>query len=161
MRKNSKNEVFNQEEVAPLSLDELVYLGAIERVKFALEKERMEFLEARKGLRLEDGRSGFVGNGYGKERSLLTPVGELKLQVPRVENRGITGEDGETETFESTIAPRYRRKSMTIEETIPLLYLHGLSTNDFVPALRKMFGSKANGLSASSISRMLDTWKDE
>jgi len=161
MRKNSKNAVLNQEEVAPLSLDELVYLGAVERVKFALEKERMDFLESKKSFRLEDGRLGFVGNGYGKERSLLTPVGELKLQVPRVENRGITGKDGEIEEFESAIAPRYRRKSMTIEETIPLLYLHGLSTNDFVPALRKMFGSKANGLSASSISRMLDTWKDE
>jgi len=159
MRKNSNKVIFMQEE---LTLDELVYAGAVERVKLGLERNREQSLMARKNLRLESGKKGFVGNGYGKERSLLTPVGELRLNVPRVENRGkFVGEDGNIEQYESEIAPRYRRKSLTIEETIPLLYLHGLSTNDFVPALKRMFGEKASGLSASTISRMLETWKDE
>ena len=43
---------------------------------------------------------------------------------------------------------------------LPLLYLHGLSTGDFVPALEGFFGSAA-GLSASVITSSPTAWQGE
>jgi putative transposase len=103
-----------------------------------------------------------VSNGFGEERSIQTPLGTISTAVPRTRNRGcVLNTEGSLENFKSGIIPSYSRKSLTMEETIPLLYLHGLSTNDFIPALKKMFGEKASGLSPSTISRMLDQWDGE
>jgi transposase-like protein len=113
-------------------------------------------------FKLENGNMAVVANGFGKERTVLTQIGPVSVNNPRAYNRGkVKDENGEVIDFESRIAPRYVRKSMTVEETIPLLYLHGLSTNDFIPALKKMFGEKAAGLSPSTVSRMLQDWKVE
>jgi putative transposase len=162
MRKNNRNIVVNQEEVKLLSLEEIVILGIEERVRMALIQERGNFLKAMEHFRMENGNHAIVANGFGKERTILAQTGPVSITNPRVYNRGkVKNEAGEFIEFESQIAPRYIRKSMTVEETIPLLYLHGLSTNDFIPALKKMFGNKAAGLSSSTISRMLQDWKAE
>ena len=162
MRKNSRENAVNQEELKALSLEEIVLLGVEERVRFALVQERGNFLKAMERFKLENGNMAVVANGFGKDRTILTQMGPISVNNPRAYNRGkVKDENGELIDFESRIAPRYMRKSMTVEETIPLLYLHGLSTNDFIPALKKMFGEKAAGLSPSTVSRMLQDWKSE
>ncbi len=162
MRKNSRESVVNQEEVKDLSLEEIVLLGVEERVRMALVRERGNFLKAMEHFKLGNGNMAVVANGFGKDRTILTQIGPISVNNPRAYNRGnVRDEDGEIICFESRIAPRYARKSMTVEETIPLLYLHGLSTNDFIPALKNMFGEKAAGLSPSTVSRMLQDWKVE
>lgn len=162
MRKNSRENAVNQEEVKALSLEEIVLLGVEERVRFALVQERGNFLKTMEHFKLENGNMAVVANGFGKERTVLTQIGPVSVNNPRAYNRGkAKDENGELIGFESQIAPRYVRKSMSVEETIPLLYLHGLSMNDFIPALKKMFGEKAAGLSPSTVSRMLQDWKGE
>ena len=162
MKKDSNRNEVKQEEKGLLSIEEIMLLGAVENVKMALIAERGDYLKAMDRLRLEDGRAAIVANGFGKERTLQTPLGKIDVEAPRTRNRGgIKNESGEIENFVSKIAPPYARKSLSVEETIPLLYLHGLSTNDFIPALKQMFGKDAAGLSPSSISRMLDGWKNE
>lgn len=162
MRKNSRENAVNQEEVTALSLEEIVLLGVEERVRFALVQERGNFLKAMERFKLENGNMAVVANGFGKERTVLTQIGPVSVNNPRAYNRGkVKDENGELIGFESQIVPRYVRKSMSVEETIPLLYLHGLSMNDFIPALKKMFGEKAAGLSPSTVSRMLQDWKVE
>src|SRR6266511_635733 len=56
--------------------------------------------------------------------------------------------------------PPYARRSPKVAEVLPLLYLHGLSTKDFVPALAEFFGTSA-GLSASAITRLTTSWSAE
>jgi len=168
MKKYSNKNGLKQEKVTEkekervLSLEEIVLLGVEERVRIALIKERGDYLKAMEGFRLENGTRAIVANGFGEERSVLTPIGPVMVNNARTRNRGdVRDEYGKPENFKSKIVPPFSRKSMSIEEAVPLLYLHGLSTKDFVPALKKMFGGKADGLSASSISRMLDEWKEE
>ena len=60
----------------------------------------------------------------------------------------------------SAILPPWCRKSPKVTEVLPLLYLHGLSSKDFVPALEEFFGSGA-GLSASAITRLTEAWQEE
>jgi len=62
--------------------------------------------------------------------------------------------------FSSAILPPWCRKSPKITEVLPLLYLHGLSSKDFVPALEQFLGSPA-GLSASVITRLTEAWQEE
>jgi len=162
MKKHTSKKEVKQEEIKALSIEEIILLGAKERVRMVLLQERGDYLKAQEHLKFENGKRAIVSNGFGEERSIQTPLGPVNTAVPRTRNRiGLLNEEGVLENFKSRILPSYSRKSLTIEESIPLLYLHGLSTNDFVPALKKMFGGKADGLSASSISRMLDEWKDE
>lgn len=162
MKKHTSRNEVRQEKIQPVTLEEIILAGAVERVKMTLIQERGDYLKAQGHLKQEDGKNAIVSNGFGEERSVQTPLGPVSTAVPRTRNRiGTLSEDGTLENFKSTILPSYSRKSLTIEETIPLLYLYGLSTNDFVPALKKMFGEKAIGISASSITRMLESWKDE
>lgn len=162
MEKHTNRTEVKQEEIKALSIEEIILIGAEERVKMVLLQERGDYLKAKEQLKQENDKNAIVSNGFGEERTVQTPLGPVSTAVPRTRNRsGLLNEEGNLENFRSSILPSYSRKSLTIEETIPLLYLHGLSTNDFVPALKKMFGEKAIGISASSITRMLDTWKDE
>lgn len=173
MKKNNSKDAFNQEEmeavsmeagneIKGLTIEELVLLGAVERVQAALVQERGDYLEARRHFKLEDGGQAIVGNGYGKHRRVKTPLGDIVVRSARANNKGeIRNEAGELDKFVSKILPPYRRRSMSLEETLPLLYLHGLSTSDFIPALKKMLGEKAAGLSPSTIGRMLKVWATE
>jgi putative transposase len=62
--------------------------------------------------------------------------------------------------FASAILPPWCRKSPKISEVLPLLYLHGVSSKNFVPALEQFLGSRA-GLSASAITRLTEEWQEE
>ena len=80
--------------------------------------------------------------------------------APRVNDKRIDPETGERQRFSSAILPPWARKTPQIGEVLPLLYLHGLSSGDFVPALGQFLGS-TKGLSASTITKLTETWKAE
>ena len=84
-----------------------------------------------------------------------------RLRAPRVNDKRVDLESGERKTFSSRILPAYARRSPKVTDVLPVLYLHGLSTGDFGPALRDLLGEDASGLSASSISRLTEQWQAE
>lgn len=137
-----------------VTLDELVAEGARRMLMAGLEAEVADYIEHHTGLVDEAGHRLVVRNGRAAERSLMTGAGSLPVQAPRVNDR----RDGHR--FSSYILPRYARRSPKVADVLPVLYLRGLSTGDFAPALSEFFGSDA-GLSATSIGRLLETWGDE
>ena len=99
-------------------------------------------------------------NGSHQPREVLTSAGAVEVIAPRVNDRRSDPETGERRRFSSAILPPWCRKTPKITEVLPLLYLHGLSSGDFGPALGQFLGSSA-GLSASVITKMTETWKAE
>ena len=101
-----------------------------------------------------------VRNGHAEPRSLVTGAGPLEVRAPRVDDRRVDEETGEKMRFRSSILPPWARKSPKVAEVLPLMYLHGMSSGDFAPALEEFFGSAA-GLSASVITRLTTDWQQE
>ena len=87
--------------------------------------------------------------------------GTVRLRAPRVDDRRSDPETDERMRFSSKILPRYARRSPKVSDALPVLYLRGLSTGDFEPALRELLGEDASGLSPSSISRLTEQWRQE
>lgn len=108
----------------------------------------------------ENGRRLVVRNGYQRPRDVLTAAGSVEVRAPRVNDKRVDAETGERQRFSSVILPAWARKSPQMCEVLPLLYLHGLSSGDFGPALEQFLGSGA-GLSASTITRLTAQWQDE
>ena len=104
------------------------------------------------------GRRGVVRNGHLPKRALQTPLGDITVQQPRVRDRR---PDDERETFRSAILPPYLRKTPSLEALYPWLYLKGLSTGDFGEALQALLGADAQGLSATTITRLKTVWEQE
>jgi putative transposase len=136
------------------TLDELVVEGARRMLIAGLEAEVTDYIERHQELVDEAGHRLVVRNGKAEERSLMTGAGSLKVRAPRVNDRR------EGRLFSSYILPKYARRSPKVADVLPVLYLRGLSTGDFAPALSEFFGSDA-GLSATSITRLVETWTDE
>ena len=135
-------------------LDELVCEGARRMLVAALETEVAGYVESHLELIDESGHRLVVRNGKAGERTLVTGAGTLRIRAPRVDDRR------EGYRFSSSILPRYARRSPKVGDVLPVLYLRGLSTGDFAPALTEFFGSDA-GLSASTITRLIETWSTE
>jgi len=108
----------------------------------------------------ENGRRLVVRNGSHQPREVLTSAGAVEVTAPRVNDRRVDADTGERARFASAILPAWCRKTPKITEVLPLLYLHGLSTGDFVPALGQFLGSSA-GLSAPVITKLTEAWKAE
>jgi len=106
------------------------------------------------------GRRLVVRNGHHNEREVLTAAGAVRVRAPRVNDKRVDPETGERQRFASAILPAWARKSPQMSEVLPLLYLHGLSSGDFAPALEQFLGTGA-GLSATSITRLCAQWQDE
>jgi transposase-like protein len=140
-------------------LDVIAREGARRLLAAALEAEVAEHLEAARGERDDNGHAMVVRNGHAREREVVTVAGAVPVSTPRVNDRRLGG-DGERMRFRSSILPPYARRSPAVTEVLPLLYLHGLSTKDFVPALAEHFGTTA-GLSASVITRLTGSWEAE
>lgn len=156
------NEIIQENDFKNMTLEEIILAGAREKVMIELLKERKQYLTEHEHLLTSENVQAIVANGFGKNLSVTTPLGAIEIQKPRTRNRGnILRKDGSLENFESLIIPPYMKRSLTLEETIPLLYLHGLSSNDFMPALKVLLGDKASGLSPANISKMMYKWKDE
>lgn len=147
-----------REELA-LDLDEIARAGARKMLAQALEAEVEAYIEAARDQRDENGRALVVRNGRARQREVLLGGGAVDVRAPRVNDRRVD-EDGQRGRFKSVILPPYMRRSPKVTEVLPLLYLHGLSSGDFVPALEGFFGTNA-GLSAATITRLTERWQDE
>ena len=131
--------------------------GAQQLLAKAIEMEVAEWLEARQQLDAQ-GRRQVVRNGYLPERTIVTGLGEVAVKQPRVRDRRPLDE---RETFQSKILPPYLRKTKSIEELIPWLYLKGISTGGFEEALQALLGPDCPGLSATTITRLKASWEQE
>ncbi len=157
MHRLHQNEQAHQE--AMLDLDEIARQGARRMLAQALEAEVEAYLEAVKDQRDENGHALVVRNGHAREREILLGAGAVEVHAPRVNDKRVD-ENGQGRRFKSVILPPYMRRSPKVTEVLPLLYLHGLSSGDFVPALREFFGTEA-GLSASTITGLTKSWQSE
>ena len=126
----------------------------------ALAAEVDAYIAAFAGERDENGRRLVVRNGYHQSRAVLTSAGAVQVTAPRVNDKRTDPGTGERQRFSSAILPAWARKTPRVTEVLPLLYLHGLSTGDFVPALGQFLGSAA-GLSGPVITRLAEQWQDE
>jgi putative transposase len=132
--------------------------GAQRMLAQAIDAEVAEWIESHRELRNEAGHRQVVRNGRLPKRTILSGVGAIEVEQPRVLDRR---PDGEAESFSSKILPSYLRKTKSLEEWIPWLYLKGVSTGDFSEALVALVGPSAAGLSATTITRLKATWEDE
>ena len=137
------------------ALTEVLRSGARELLQQAVEAEMAEFIARHRELKDERERQRVVRNGYQPERTIQTGIGDVPVKAPRVRDR-----KGEIK-FSSSILPRYLRRTKSLEELLPWLYLKGLSTGDFSTALTALLGQDAPGLSAATISRLKEVWKEE
>jgi putative transposase len=141
-------------------LDELVAEGARRMLAAALEAEVDAYVSSLIDERGGDGKRLVVRNGHAVPRSLVTGAGPIEVRAPRVNDRRVDEVTGERHRFRSSILPPWARKSPKVAEVLPLMYLHGMSSGDFVPALEEFFGSAA-GLSASVVTRLTTEWQTE
>ncbi|MFE2219740.1 IS256 family transposase [Streptomyces canus] len=139
-------------------VDEIVRDGARRMLAAALEAEVNAYIAELADQRDENGRRLVVRNGYHQPRKVTTAAGVVEVKAPRVNDKRVDVETGERKRFSSAILPPWCRKSPKISEVLPLLYLHGLSSGDFVPALEQFLGSSA-GLSPATITRLTTQWQ--
>jgi putative transposase len=142
-----------------LALDELAREGARRMIAAALRAEADEYVERFSDELDEDGHRVVVRNGRARERKVTVGSGTIAVRAPRVNDQRVEEETGERQKFSSRILPAYARRSPKVGEVIPILYLRGLSTGDFRPALEGLLGEDAAGLSASTVSRLCKEWE--
>jgi transposase-like protein len=139
-------------------LTEVLRPGATQLLAQAIQAEVAAYLDSRSHLRDEAGRQQPVRNGSLPQRTILTGVGPVEVKQPRVQDRRPLQQ---REKFNSAILPPYVRKTKSIEELIPWLYLKGIRTGDFSEALAAILGPQAKGLSAATITRLKTVWAEE
>lgn len=146
-----------------VSLDDLAREGARRMIAAALEAEVADYVERFSDELGDDGRRLVVRNGRARERKLTVGSGTVPIRAPRVNDTRVDPDTGERQKFGSKILPAYARRAPKVTDVLalPVLYLHGLSTGDFGPALRDLLGEDAAGLSPASISRLTKAWQHE
>ena len=136
-------------------LTELLRNGAKELISQAINAELEELL-AHYSEKKVDGKQAVIRNGYLPKRTVQTGVGDVEIRVPKVRDKSNQGIK-----FNSQLIPPYLKRTESIEELLPVLYLKGISTGDFSEALKSIFGANAKGLSAGTISRLKQHWQEE
>jgi len=164
MRQTTTNEAQNPvtapvREEGRSPLDVLVREGARKMLQAALESEVQDFLEQHASRVDDQGRRLVVRNGHLPTREIVTGAGPLEIAQPRVRDK--SAEVSERVRFSSSILPPYLRKSRSMEELIPWLYLKGISTGDFSEALQALIGPDASGFSANVVVRLKEQWSQE
>ncbi len=155
MGKNNVVELKGRDElIDPLS--ELLVTGTRQLIAQAVEAELQELMERYSGRRTEGGKAAVVRNGYLPERNLQTALGPVTVRIPKVRSR-----TGEPVTFRSALVPPYVRKTRSLEAALPWLYLKGVSSGEMAEALKVLVGPDAEGLSASTVSRLKRVWGDQ
>jgi putative transposase len=149
--------LFEKPEISNDLLTEVIRSGARKLLRLAVEAEVTEFLSQHQ-CAMPDGRSKYVRNGFLPERGIQTGIGEVPVAVPRVRDRETIKSEMQ---FRSSIVPRYLRRSVKMQEFLPLLYLKGISTGDFKDALSPLMGDAARNLSSGVISRLKACWEEE
>jgi transposase-like protein len=143
-------------EISEDLLTELLRAGARQLIANAVEAELFEYLQQVASIKDEKGRQQVVRNGHLPERKIQTGIGPVTVRVPKVRDKR-----GQGVKFNSRLLPPYIRRTKSIEETLPWLYLKGVSTGDFQEALQALLGRDAKGLSATTISRCKRMWEEE
>jgi transposase-like protein len=146
-------------EEVTLALDELAREGARRMIAAALRAEADEYVERFSDELDEDGRRLVVRNGRARQRRVTVGAGTIPVRAPRVNDKRVEEETGGRHKYSSRILPAYARRSPKVGEVIPILYLRGLSTGDFRPALEGLLGEDAAGLSATTVSRLCKEWE--
>ena len=160
MRKRSNvAEINKQETIINDPLTEILRKGARDLLAQALEMEIETVINQYKDFKDPRGYQRVVRNGYLPERQIQTGIGPVSVSAPRIRDR--SSEPSERITFSSVILPPYLRKTRSMEQLIPWLYLKGVSTGDFSEALSAIVGKDAPGLSAPTVSRLKTVWQQE
>jgi putative transposase len=141
------------------TLDEIVREGARKMLQTAIEVEVDDFLAQHADRRDTGGKRLVVRNGSLPSRELLTGAGSLEVKQPRVRDKSPRSED--RVRFSPSVLPPYLRRSQSVDELIPWLYLKGISTGDFSEALAGLLGQDAPNLSANVVVRLKDKWSQE
>jgi hypothetical protein len=141
-------------------IDDIVREGARRMLAEALRAEVDAYIARFADVRDDNGHRLVVRNGSHAPRDVLTSAGSVVVVAPRMNDKPVDPQTGERQRFSSAILPAWARKTPRIEQVLPLLFLRGLSTGDFVPALGQFLGS-AKGLSASVITKLTETWRAE
>ena len=136
-------------------LSDLIRTSARDLIAEAVQQE-LEALLSRPSNVKKDGRQAVIRNGYLPEREIQTGIGPVSVKVPKVRDR-----IGQGIKFTSAIIPPYLKRSKTLEEFIPWLYLRGVSTGDFTDTLSTLLGDNAKGLSANTVGRLKAKWEEE
>jgi putative transposase len=139
-------------------LTEVLREGAQKMLAMAIEVEVDAYIQQHADQRDANGHRLVVRNGHKNERAIQTGIGPVTIRQPRVDDQR-TNQNGERIRFTSEILPPYLRKTKSIEELIPWLYLKGVSTGDFSEALAALLGPDAPGLSASTVVRLKEVWQ--
>jgi putative transposase len=137
-------------------LTDMLRAGAQQLIQQAVEAELQHLLHQHAGNRTPEDTAGVVRNGYLPERELQTSLGPIPVRIPKVRSK-----TGEAVTFRSALVPPYVRKTKTLEAALPWLYLKGVSSGEMGAALEVLVGPEAKGLSASTVSRLKQTWAQE
>lgn len=137
-------------------LTELLRRGARTLICEAVEAELDEVLRGFADEKTEAGRQRVVRSGHQPRREILTGIGRIEVQVPKIRSR-----EGEPVSFQSSLVPPYLRKTATLESAIPWLYLKGIATGQMQSALEALVGPQAKGLSANVVSRLKRRWESE
>lgn len=141
-------------------LTDILRRGAEEMLAMAIENEVAEYIARYADLRDSEGRRLVVRNGHLPARTIQTGIGDMAVRQPRVNDKRIDS-SGRRVRFSSSILPPYLRRTKSVEELIPWLYLKGVSTGDFTEALQALLGPQAQGLSATNIVRLKTIWQQE
>jgi len=144
-----------------VTLDDLAREGARRMIATALRAEVDEYVATFVDEVDEHGKRLVVRNGLARERRVTIGSGTVAIRAPRVNDKRVDDETGERQRFSSRILPAYARRSPKVNDVLPVLYLRGLSTGDFRPALEQLLGEDAAGLSPSTISRLCKDWEAE
>jgi putative transposase len=139
-------------------LTDLLREGARSLLAQAIEAEVAAWIEAHAHIRDDAGRQQVVRNGHHPERTIQTGLGDIEVKQPRVLDRR---HPGQRERFAPAVLPPYLRRTKSVEELIPWLYLKGVSTGDFSEALTALLGPDAPGLSATTVTRLKASWAAE
>lgn len=155
MKENTVVELQNRgSSVDPLN--ELLKTGAEQLIYQAVEAELLELALQNRHRLTEDGKAAVVRNGYLPERKIQTGIGPVSVRIPKLRSK-----DGTPIQFHSALVPPYIRKTRSLEAALPWLYLKGISIGEMGEALKVLVGSDAEGLSASTISRLKQVWAEQ
>lgn len=153
---NITRDTINEPAIGADPLTELLRIGARELISQAVEVELETLLAKHEDVVLTDGRRAVVRNGYLPERSIQTGIGNVVVRVPKVRDRSGCGIK-----FNSNFLPPYLKRTKSMEELIPWLYLKGISSGDYSEALQALLGEQAKGLSANTICWLKSKWLEE
>jgi len=159
MSNNSVTELKKPEPFVDDPITDILRQGARKLLSQALEVEVEFFLSQYADLKDDAGRQRMVRNGYLPERQIQSGIGAVPVKAPRVRDR--RADTSQRIRFNSSILPPYLRRTRSMEELIPWLYLKGVSTGDFSDALAALVGKEAPGLSPATVSRLKTTWQQE